>query len=108
MQQSFTKIACAFFFYQNRRDVAFLQTDVKVAYQNEFIIGIFFLWGYLKSRVFKAQAPHTVQELKHRIEQEVKGIPVEMLQRVMGDFRKILSECVERSGGQLNDVIFRK
>jgi hypothetical protein len=68
----------------------------------------FFLWGYLKSQVFKAPAPHTVQELKHRIQQEVKGIPVEILQRVMGDLRKRLAECLEQNGGQLNDVIFRK
>jgi hypothetical protein len=26
----------------------------------------FFLWRYLKSQVFKAPAPHTVQELKHQ------------------------------------------
>jgi hypothetical protein len=39
----------------------------------------FFLWGYLKSQIFRAPAPHTVQELKHRIQQEVTGIPVEML-----------------------------
>jgi hypothetical protein len=32
----------------------------------------FFLWEYLKSQVFKFPAPHTVQELKHRIQQEVK------------------------------------
>jgi hypothetical protein len=25
----------------------------------------FVFWGYLKSQVFKAPAPHTVQELKH-------------------------------------------
>jgi hypothetical protein len=68
----------------------------------------FFLWGHLKSQVFKAPAPHTVQELKHRIRQEVKRIPVEMLQRVMGDVRKRLSECLERVGGHLNDVIFGK
>ena len=48
------------------------------------------LWGYLKSQVFKAPAPHTVQELKHPILQEVTQIPVEMLQRVMGDVRKRL------------------
>ena len=53
----------------------------------------FFLWGYLKSQVFKAPAPHTVQELKHQIQQELKRIPVEMLQRVMGDVRKRLTEC---------------
>ena len=41
----------------------------------------FFLWAYLKSQVFKAPAPHTVQELKNRTQQDVKGIPVEMLQK---------------------------
>jgi hypothetical protein len=34
----------------------------------------FFLWGYLKSQVFKAPAPQTVQELKHRIQQEVYSL----------------------------------
>jgi hypothetical protein len=48
----------------------------------------FFLLGYLKSQVFKAPTPHTVHELKHRIQQEVKRIPVEMLQRVVDDVRK--------------------
>jgi hypothetical protein len=51
---------------------------------------------------------YTVQELKHRIQQEVKRIPVEMLQRVMGDLRKGLTECLERKGVHLNDVIFGK
>jgi hypothetical protein len=68
----------------------------------------FFLWGYLKSQVFRAPASHTVQELKHQIQQEVKRIPVEMLQRVMGDIRKRLTECLEWNGGHLNDVIFGK
>jgi hypothetical protein len=48
----------------------------------------FFLLGYLKSKVFKATTPHTVHELKHRIQQEVKRIPVEMLQRVVDDVHK--------------------
>jgi len=68
----------------------------------------FFLWGYLKSQVFKAPAPHTVQELKHRIREEVERIPVEMLQRVMSDFRTRLTECLQRNGGHLTDVIFGK
>jgi len=49
-----------------------------------------------------------VQELKHRIQQEVRGIPVEVLQRVIGDVRKRLAECLERNGGHLNDVILGK
>jgi hypothetical protein len=68
----------------------------------------FFLWGYLKSQVFKAPAPRTVQELKHRIQQEVKRIHVEMLQRVMGDVCKRPTECLERNGGHLKDVILGK
>jgi len=66
----------------------------------------FFQWWYLKYQVFKTPAPNTVQELKHRIQQEVKRILVEMLQRVMGDVRKRLTEFLERNGGHLNDVIF--
>jgi hypothetical protein len=70
--------------------------------------GDFFLRGNLKSQVFKAPAPHTVQEFKHRIQQEVKQIPVEMFQGVMGDVCKRLTECLERNCGHLNDVIFGK
>jgi hypothetical protein len=61
----------------------------------------FFLWGYLETQVFKAPATQTIQELKYRI-------PVEMLQRVMGDIRKRLTECLQRNGGHLNDVILGK
>jgi hypothetical protein len=33
---------------------------------------VYFLWGYVKSQVSKAPASHTVQELKHRIREEVE------------------------------------
>jgi len=62
----------------------------------------------VKSQVFKAPAPHTVQELKHQIQQEVTRIPVGMLQRVRVDVCKRLTECLEQNGGHMNDVIFRK
>jgi len=68
----------------------------------------FFLWEYLRYQVFKAPTHHTVQELKNRNHQEVKRIPVEMLKKVMGKVRKRLTECLERNGGHLNDVIFGK
>jgi hypothetical protein len=50
----------------------------------------FFLCGYVTSQVFKAPAPHTVQQLKRRIQQEVKRIPVEMLLSVMVTFARDL------------------
>jgi hypothetical protein len=64
--------------------------------------------GYLRSQVFKDPAPHTVQEFKHRIREEVERIPVEMLQRAMSGFRKRLTECLQQNGGHLSDVIFGK
>ena len=64
--------------------------------------------GGIWNLVLKAPAPHAVRELKHRIQQEVKRIPVEMLQRVMGDVCKRLTECLEGSRGHLNGVIFGK
>jgi len=57
---------------------------------------------------FQSSSTHTVQELTHQIQQEVKRIPVELLQRVMGDVRKRLTECLEQNSGHLNDVIFEK
>jgi hypothetical protein len=63
MQQSFMKINLVrFFFFQNRRDVKFLQTNVKVAYQNEFIIGIFFYMVF-SYRTFLASVGVLVQRL---------------------------------------------
>jgi len=86
-----------------------VRTPENIAVENEAIEKIHtFLCGYLKSQVFKAPSPHTVQELKHPIQQEVTRIPMETLQRVMGDVRKRLTECLERNGDHLNDVIVGK
>ena len=55
----------------------------------------FLLWGYLKSHVFEAPAPPTVQELKHRIRKKVERIPLEMLHIVILVFRTRLTECLQ-------------
>jgi hypothetical protein len=44
----------------------------------------FFFWGDLKSRVYTTR-PRTLDELKQRIEEEIRGTPAEMLQRSMGN-----------------------
>ncbi|PNF20638.1 hypothetical protein B7P43_G04273 [Cryptotermes secundus] len=64
----------------------------------------FFFRGVSEIPYFQISSTlHTVQELKHRIREEV-----EMLQRVMSDFRKRLTERLQRNGGHLSDVIFGK
>jgi len=66
----------------------------------------FFLWGYLKNRVYTTR-PRTMVELKQRIQDEIRGIPAEMLQRAMGNLNRRLKECIRRGVHHLQDVIFR-
>lgn len=40
-------------------------------------ISDFFLWGYLKEKVFKHR-PHTLEELQSRIKEEIAATPVDM------------------------------
>lgn len=66
----------------------------------------FFLWGYLKNKVFR-ERPRTLEELKARIRQEIERIPQQMLRNVMDNFRKRLQECIDRNGRHLNNIIFK-
>jgi hypothetical protein len=45
----------------------------------------FFLWGYLKSRIFATRVPD-LQTLKARIQEVVEVIPHRMLASVVGNF----------------------
>jgi len=45
----------------------------------------FFLWGYLKSRVY-THKPCTLNDLKEAIRQEIRPIDRQLLTRVMDDF----------------------
>ncbi|XP_069594588.1 bromodomain-containing protein 7 isoform X2 [Ranitomeya imitator] len=47
----------------------------------------FFLWGYLKSKVY-INRPNTLEDLRNNIEAEIGRIPVDMLVRVHENFRK--------------------
>jgi len=47
----------------------------------------FFLWGYLKSRVY-AHKPRALNDLKEAIRQEICPINRQLLARVMDDFKK--------------------
>jgi hypothetical protein len=67
---------------------------------------IFFLWGYLKNRVYTTRL-RTMEELKQRIQDEIRGIPAEMLQRAMENLDR-LKDCIRRGGHHLLDVIFRQ
>jgi hypothetical protein len=67
----------------------------------------FFLWGYLKSKVYEKK-PRITVDLKQNIRDEVAAISPTMLQRVMQNFQKRLRECVDNKGRHLTDTVFRK
>jgi len=50
--------------------------------------------------------PRTLDDLKQRIQDEIRGIPAEMLQRAMGNLNSRLKECI-CGGRHLQDVIFK-
>lgn len=66
----------------------------------------FFLWGYLKEKVFKHR-PHTLEELKNRIIEETSAIPLEMCRKAAQNFRNRLHQCIAAEGRHLAEVVFK-
>ena len=67
---------------------------------------IFFLWGYLKAKVY-ARRPGTIEQLKEAIRQEVAAIPPAMTRKAMDNFRERLQHCVINNGRHLSNVRFK-
>jgi hypothetical protein len=66
----------------------------------------FFLWGYLKEKVFKHR-PRSLEDLKERIQQEIDSILPELTRRVMKNFWERLQQCVANDGRHMSDLIFK-
>lgn len=67
----------------------------------------FYLWGFLKDRVYNNK-PSTIAELKSNIISEMEKITTDTLGRVISNFEKRLEQCREKKGGYLDDIIFKK
>ena len=67
----------------------------------------FFLWGYLKSKVY-INRPRSIEQLKDAIRHEIADIPNDMTRRVVQNFHERLQLCVVNNGSHLNDLIFKK
>lgn len=62
----------------------------------------FFLWGYLKSLVYRTR-PATIAELRARIIHCCGEIPIEFLERACHATRKRFEECIALEGHQLSN-----
>lgn len=67
----------------------------------------FFLWGYLKGRIYRDN-PIDITQLKAAIETEIRSIGQEMLIRAMDNLRHRAEICVRSGGQHLKDIIFKK
>ena len=66
----------------------------------------FFLWGYLKDRVYKDN-PRTLDALKAAITAEISAIAPATCRKFMENFKKRAQVCFERQGRHLEHVIKR-
>lgn len=63
----------------------------------------FFLWGYLKSKVY-VNRPNNIDDLKHRIRQEMRLIPPEVIENVQRETILRLEKCIEVNGQNIEHL----
>lgn len=58
----------------------------------------FFLWGYVKERVYEEQ-PTTADDMRNRIREAFRSITPEMLENVNRNFANRVRHCLQNNGG---------
>lgn len=66
----------------------------------------FFLWGYLKSKVYVSK-PRTLAQLRANIRREIRAISADTLAKVMENAEKRAHLAAKANGGHLRDIIFK-
>ena len=67
----------------------------------------FFLWGYLKDKVYAAK-PVTFDELKEEIQRQCLAIPSEMFRNVVESIGPRYQLCLENGGNQFEHLRTRR
>ena len=73
------------------------------ARSSDLTVPEFFLWGFLKYRVFRRRIV-TIQELKQATVDGVAAIDEDLRRRVYGNLQTRLQQCIDVNGGHLPDV----
>lgn len=63
----------------------------------------FFLWGYLKARVYNP-LPKTINDLKKNIKREIKKIDQDMLEKIFENFKNRCHLILSAEGGHIEVV----
>lgn len=65
----------------------------------------FFLWGFLKDKVFRTGFPRNLQEMRDRIEENCLLVDEEMLGRVRESFTERIFLCMHEDGKQFEHLL---
>jgi hypothetical protein len=83
----------------------YLETEVEWPTRSpDLTIPDFFLWGHLKNRVY-ATGPQTLDELKVKIENEIKNISSETLIKVSDNMTRRVGLCLENGGRHFQHLL---
>jgi len=63
----------------------------------------FYLWGYLKARVY-GNNPQTIPDLKAAITAAIRAMPREECGRVIENFARRIQMCLQRRGAHLEHI----
>jgi len=64
----------------------------------------YFLWGYLKGRVFQNK-PRTIDVLKAYITEEIQAVTVDVLARIFQNIARRVQSFLEANGGHFQHVL---
>jgi len=73
------------------------------AWSPDLTVPDFFLWGFLKDRVFRRHIM-IIQILKQATVDEVAAIDEDLRRRVYGNLQTRFQQCIDANGGHLPDV----
>jgi len=74
---------------------------------SDLTVPAFFLWCYLKSKVY-SNRPIDLHTLKENIREEIAKLSEETLQAVMRSFLTCVHLCIEEGDGYLKDIVDKK
>ena len=90
------------YIFENEAGSAFLVNGLRYrTIINEFSWPEFFLWGYVKDKVY-ADAPQSIQEIKEEIHAVIDELEPQMCKSVMENFIKRAWSCKRSRGGHMN------
>lgn len=64
----------------------------------------FFLWGYLKDKVFSAKI-NNCSDLKAKIKSEIENISIEVCNNVINNLKFRLNYCISKNGKHFSHII---